>query len=116
MYSSINSSAVRNESILTPTGDFADVLINGMVNEDDYDALPLVILLPETDNITLLEMQGAVSEKGAEMGVDLSGSSLAESVRAAHCSKSTGDEENVVRLPHHRHSILRSVRVGRQTW
>ena len=65
-----------NESILTPTGDFADVLINGMVNEDDYDALPLVILLPETDNITLLEMQGAVSEKGAEMGVDLGGSSL----------------------------------------
>ena len=65
-----------NEIILTPSGDFANVLINGMVNEDDYDALPLVILLPETDNITLLEMQGAVSEKGAEMGVDLGGSSL----------------------------------------
>ena len=54
-----------NEIILTPSGDFANVLINGMVSEDDYDALPLVILLPETDNITLLEMQGAVSEKGA---------------------------------------------------
>ena len=65
-----------NESILTPTGDFADVLINGMVSEEDYDVLPLVILLPETDNVTLLEMQGAVSEKGAEMGVDLGGSSL----------------------------------------
>ena len=65
-----------NEGVLTPIGDFADVLINGMVSEDDYDALPLVILLPETDNITLLEMQGAVSEKGAEMGVDLGGSSL----------------------------------------
>ena len=65
-----------NEGILTPTGDFADVLINGMISEDNYDALPLVILLPETDNITLLEMQGAVSEKGAEMGVDLGGSSL----------------------------------------
>ena len=65
-----------NESILTPVGDFADILINGTVSEDNYDALPLIILLPETDNVTLLEMQGAVSEKGAEMGVDLGGSSL----------------------------------------
>ena len=52
-----------NESILTPVGDFADILINGTVSEDNYDALPLIILLPETDNVTLLEMQGAVSEK-----------------------------------------------------
>ena len=65
-----------NEIILKPTGDFANVMINGIVNKDNYDALPLVIILPETDNITLLEMQGAVSEKGAEMGVDLGGSSL----------------------------------------
>ena len=65
-----------NEIILNPTGDFSDVMINGIVNEENYDALPLVIILPETDNVTLLEMQGAVSEKGGEMGVDLGGSSL----------------------------------------
>ena len=65
-----------NEIILKPTGDFANVMINGIVNEENYDALPLVIILPETDNVTLLEMQGAVSEKGGEMGVDLGGSSL----------------------------------------
>ena len=65
-----------NEIILNPTGDFSDVMINGIVNEENYDALPLVIILPETDNVTLLEMQGAVSENGGEMGVDLGASSL----------------------------------------
>ena len=48
-----------NEFIYKPSGNIEDAMFNGDVkNADD---LPLIIVMPESDNITLLEMQGAAS-------------------------------------------------------
>mgnify|MGYP002011091332 FL=1 len=63
-----------NEFIYKPSGNIEDAMFNGDVkNADD---LPLIIVMPESDNITLLEMQGAASTEKSEMSVDLGGSSM----------------------------------------
>ena len=62
------------EMIFQPNGPFHNTLINGFAtNSQD---LPLIIILPETENITLLEMAGEVSATGTSMDVDMGGSSL----------------------------------------
>ena len=64
------------ELLFQPNGPFNNTLINGYVQESTYQNLPLVIILPETGNITLLEMQGEMSETGTSMDVDMGGASL----------------------------------------
>ncbi|SVD25676.1 uncharacterized protein METZ01_LOCUS378530, partial [marine metagenome] len=69
------------ESIFTPEGNFDNNLINGSL--DDPDDLPIIIMLPETENVTLLEMQGALSEtSGNNMNVDMGGSSMVQTTTA----------------------------------
>lgn len=63
-----------NELLFQPNGPFNNTLMNGFGT--NMDNLPLVIILPETENITLLEMQGEVSATGTSMDVDMGGSSL----------------------------------------
>lgn len=63
-----------NELIFEPAGPAAAVLSKG--EAESSEDLPLIIVMPETDNITLLEMQAAVASKESKMGVDLGGSSL----------------------------------------
>lgn len=63
-----------NELIFEPAGPSATLFYKGEV--ENRDDLPVIIVMPETENITLLEMQGAVASKESEMGVDLGGSSL----------------------------------------
>ncbi len=59
------------EVILEPS----DILIkNGAVAQ--AGDLPLVITMPETENITLLEMDTEAASSGSEMSVDMGGSSL----------------------------------------
>ena len=41
------------ESIFTPEGNFDNNLINGSL--EDADDLPIIIMLPETENVTLLD-------------------------------------------------------------
>ena len=64
------------ELLFQPNGPFNNTMINGYVQESTYQNLPLVIILPETGNITLLEMQGEMSETGTSMDVDMGGASL----------------------------------------
>ena len=59
------------EVILEPS----EILIeNGSIAQPGD--LPIVIVMPETENITLLEMQSEASSSGSEMSVDMGGSSL----------------------------------------
>ena len=62
------------EKTYQPNGPFNATLVNGYATS--YDNLPLIIMLPETENITLLEMAGEVSATGTSMDVDMGGSSL----------------------------------------
>ena len=55
-------------------------LRNSLVN--DSEDLPIIIVLPETQYITLLEMQGAISESDQSMNVDMGGSSLVHATTA----------------------------------
>tara|TARA_Y100000590_G_scaffold423658_1_gene529761 strand:+ start:2482 stop:4521 length:2040 start_codon:yes stop_codon:yes gene_type:complete len=73
---SVASGPNPNELIFEPQGEFAASLYKGLAAKPED--LPIVIMLPETENITLLEMQGAAAQgQGAqEMGVDLGGASL----------------------------------------
>ncbi len=59
------------EVILEPS----EILIqNGSIAQPGD--LPIVIVMPETENITLLEMQSEAASSGSEMSVDMGGSSL----------------------------------------
>ena len=61
----------RNELILTPSSKY---IKNGLsTNPSD---LPVVIVIPETENITLLEMESEASKSGDKMSVDMGGVSL----------------------------------------
>ena len=73
---SVNNGPNPNELIFEPQGQFSESLYKGLAAKPED--LPIVIMLPETENITLLEMQGAAAQgQGAEqMGVDLGGASL----------------------------------------
>ena len=62
------------ELLFQPNGPFNNSLLSGYATS--YDDLPLIIILPETENITLLEMAGEVSATGSCMDVDMGGSSL----------------------------------------
>jgi Flp pilus assembly secretin CpaC len=62
------------ELLFQPNGPFNNSLLSGYATS--YDDLPLIIILPETENITLLEMAGEVSATGTSMDVDMGGSSL----------------------------------------
>ena len=53
------------EGIFQPNGPFHNTLVNGYATE--LENLPLIIVLPETENITLLEMAGEVSATGTSM-------------------------------------------------
>jgi len=59
------------EVILEPS----DILIQNGVTAKPGD-VPLVITMPETENITLLEMDAEAASSGSEMSVDMGGSSL----------------------------------------
>ena len=63
------------DKIFAPNS-FGDILINGQISPDNLDYLPLVIILPETGNITLLELEGELSATGTSMDVNMGGSSL----------------------------------------
>ena len=61
----------KNEVILNPSSQF---IKNGIsTNPND---LPVVIVMPETENITLLEMESEASKSGDKMSVDMGGVSL----------------------------------------
>ncbi len=62
------------ELLFQPNGPFNNTLMNGFAT--NMDNIPLIIILPETENITLLEMAGEVSATGTSMDVDMGGSSL----------------------------------------
>ena len=59
------------ELILEPDGKYIH-----QGSRADTKNLPIIIVMPETENITLLEMQSEASKAGTEMSVDMGGSSL----------------------------------------
>lgn len=74
-YAVVDYNAVQGvnpkEVILEPS----EILIqNGSIAQPGD--LPIVIVMPETENITLLEMQSEAASSGSEMSVDMGGSSL----------------------------------------
>jgi len=74
-YAVVDYNAVQGvnpkEVILEPS----EILIqNGSIAQPGD--LPIVIVMPETENITLLEMQTEAASSGTEMSVDMGGSSL----------------------------------------
>ena len=61
----------KNELVLSPSSQY---IKNGIsTNPND---LPVVIVMPETENITLLEMESEASKSGDKMSVDMGGVSL----------------------------------------
>jgi len=63
-----------NELSIFPSQDSPATLLNGM--STNLADLPIIIPLPETGNITLLEMQAEAAGGVGEMGVELGGASL----------------------------------------
>ena len=61
----------KNELVLSPSSQY---IKNGVsTNPND---LPVIIVMPETENITLLEMESEASKSGDKMSVDMGGVSL----------------------------------------
>ena len=61
----------KNELVLSPSSQY---IKNGIsTNPND---LPVIIVMPETENITLLEMESEASKSGDKMSVDMGGVSL----------------------------------------
>ena len=61
----------KNELVLSPSSQY---IKNGVsTNPND---LPIIIVMPETENITLLEMESEASKSGDKMSVDMGGVSL----------------------------------------
>jgi general secretion pathway protein D len=63
-----------NELVLSPVGNFNESIYQGYLAKKGD--LPIVIVIPETENITFLELESEASKAGSDMSVDMGGSSL----------------------------------------